>query len=124
MVARCAFKSDDLVIKSPNDKRLYRVIELDNGLCGLLIHDPEIYPDGKAPPPPGEDGEAATLKDGRGLKDMSEDDEDDEELDDEDDDMEEEDDDDEDEEEEDDEDGEGEEGNGNSSQTRKVGLVL
>ncbi|CAN0903648.1 At1g06900 [Linum grandiflorum] len=124
MVARCAFKSDDLVIKSPNDKRLYRVIELDNGLCGLLIHDPEIYPDGEAPPPPGDD---AALKDGRGLKDMSEDDDDDEELDDDDDDMEEEDDDDDDDdedEEEDDEDGEGEEGNGNNSQTRKAAAAM
>eukprot|EP00257_Ricinus_communis_P016101 XP_015574163.1 nardilysin-like [Ricinus communis] len=45
MVARCTFKSDDLVVKSPNDRRLYRVIELENGLCALLVHDPEIYPD-------------------------------------------------------------------------------
>ncbi|CAN1266237.1 At1g06900 [Linum perenne] len=116
MVARCAFKSDDVVIKSPNDKRLYRVIELDNGLCGLLIHDPEIYPDGKAPPP-GEDGEAETLKDGRGLKDMSEDDEEDDD-DDEDDDMEDEDDD------EDDEEDDEEEGDGNSSQTRKAAAAM
>ncbi|KDP45687.1 hypothetical protein JCGZ_17294 [Jatropha curcas] len=45
MVARCIFKSDDIVIKSPNDRRLYRLIELENGLCALLVHDPEIYPD-------------------------------------------------------------------------------
>ncbi|KAB5530220.1 hypothetical protein DKX38_020301 [Salix brachista] len=46
MVAPCVSRSDDVVIKSPNDKRLYRVIELENGLCALLVHDPEIYPDG------------------------------------------------------------------------------
>ncbi|KAL5582861.1 hypothetical protein UlMin_015303 [Ulmus minor] len=44
--ARCTFSSDDIVIKSPNDRRLYRVIQLDNGLSALLVHDPEIYPDG------------------------------------------------------------------------------
>ncbi|KAJ6763705.1 putative proteinRDILYSIN [Salix purpurea] len=46
MVAPCVSRSDDVVIKSPNDKRLYRVIELENGLCALIVHDPEIYPDG------------------------------------------------------------------------------
>ncbi|GBG78735.1 hypothetical protein CBR_g27959 [Chara braunii] len=30
------------VIKSTGDKRLYRAITLENGLCALLIHDPEI----------------------------------------------------------------------------------
>ncbi|GAV58620.1 Peptidase_M16 domain-containing protein/Peptidase_M16_C domain-containing protein [Cephalotus follicularis] len=38
----CSFRSDEIVIKSPNDKRLYRVIELHNGLCALLVHDPDI----------------------------------------------------------------------------------
>ena len=42
----CTFSSDDIVIKSPNDSRLYRLIELENGLQALLVHDPEIYPDG------------------------------------------------------------------------------
>lgn len=37
---------DDLVIKSPADRRLYRVLHLANGLTALLVHDPEIYPDG------------------------------------------------------------------------------
>uniref|UniRef100_A0A1J3GIJ4 Insulin-degrading enzyme n=1 Tax=Noccaea caerulescens TaxID=107243 RepID=A0A1J3GIJ4_NOCCA len=37
---------DNVVVKSPNDRRLYRVIELENGLCALLIHDPDIYPEG------------------------------------------------------------------------------
>ncbi|CAH8391672.1 unnamed protein product [Eruca vesicaria subsp. sativa] len=39
---------DNVVVKSPNDRRLYRVIELENGLCALLIHDPDIYPEGSA----------------------------------------------------------------------------
>ncbi|KAL0884547.1 hypothetical protein Bca101_008528 [Brassica carinata] len=39
---------DNVVVKSPNDQRLYRVIELENGLCALLIHDPDIYPEGSA----------------------------------------------------------------------------
>lgn len=42
-VGGCAFSSDDIVIKSPTDRRLYRYIRLNNGLCGLLIHDPDIY---------------------------------------------------------------------------------
>ncbi|RAL37378.1 hypothetical protein DM860_000072 [Cuscuta australis] len=41
-VGRVTLSSDDLVKKSPNDKRLYRYIELSNGLCALLVHDPEI----------------------------------------------------------------------------------
>ncbi|KAM1341394.1 hypothetical protein ACFX2F_005852 [Malus domestica] len=45
-MARCTFKSDDIIIKSPNDRRLYRLIELENGLSALLVHDPEIYPEG------------------------------------------------------------------------------
>ncbi|MCI04595.1 nardilysin-like, partial [Trifolium medium] len=32
--------------KSPNDSRLYRLIHLENGLQALLVHDPEIYPEG------------------------------------------------------------------------------
>ncbi|KAM1254836.1 hypothetical protein ACFX14_029000 [Malus domestica] len=45
-MARCTFKSDDIIIKSPNDRRLYRLIKLENGLSALLVHDPEIYPQG------------------------------------------------------------------------------
>lgn len=37
------YSSDDIVIKSPTDRRLYRYIRLNNGLCALLIHDPDIY---------------------------------------------------------------------------------
>lgn len=36
------FLSDDIVIKSPTDRRLYRYVQLHNGLCALLVHDPEI----------------------------------------------------------------------------------
>ncbi|KAI7727902.1 hypothetical protein M8C21_010191 [Ambrosia artemisiifolia] len=42
----CDYSSDDIVIKSPNDRRLYRYIRLSNGLCALLVHDPDIYADG------------------------------------------------------------------------------
>ncbi|XP_020237618.1 nardilysin-like [Cajanus cajan] len=43
---------DDVVLKSPNDRRLYRLLNLPNGLRALLVHDPEIYPEG---PPKGAD---------------------------------------------------------------------
>uniref|UniRef100_A0A5B7A3B8 Putative nardilysin isoform X1 n=1 Tax=Davidia involucrata TaxID=16924 RepID=A0A5B7A3B8_DAVIN len=45
-VGGCTSSSDDIVIKSPTDRRLYRYIQLQNGLCALLVHDPEIYSDG------------------------------------------------------------------------------
>nr|GFD55800.1 insulinase (peptidase family M16) family protein [Tanacetum cinerariifolium] len=45
-VTGTTFSSDDIVIKSPNDRRLYRYIQLPNGLCALLVHDPDIYADG------------------------------------------------------------------------------
>ncbi|KAL4558442.1 hypothetical protein LXL04_036642 [Taraxacum kok-saghyz] len=45
-VGGCTFSSDDIVVKSPNDRRLYRYIQLPNGLCALLVHDPDIYKDG------------------------------------------------------------------------------
>ncbi|KAF3496011.1 hypothetical protein DY000_02052012 [Brassica cretica] len=75
---------DNVVVKSPNDRRLYRVIELDNGLSALLIHDPDIYPEGYAADQideDDEDGEEEEDSDG-----SYEDDEEDEEGDDEDDD--------------------------------------
>uniref|UniRef100_A0A6M2EQF5 Peptidase M16 N-terminal domain-containing protein n=1 Tax=Populus davidiana TaxID=266767 RepID=A0A6M2EQF5_9ROSI len=114
MMALCVSRSDDVVIKSLNDKRLYRVIELENGLCALLVHDPEIYPDG--------------VPDESGTVEYSEHDVGEEEDDDDDDDEEEE------EEEEDDEEGEGEEENsegeeekgkgGASSQTKKAAAAM
>ncbi|KAL6576257.1 hypothetical protein OROHE_000038 [Orobanche hederae] len=39
----CALSSDNVVVKSPTDRRLYRFIQLNNNLCALLVHDPEIY---------------------------------------------------------------------------------
>ncbi|KAJ6821146.1 nardilysin-like isoform X4 [Iris pallida] len=36
---------DNVVIKSPADRRSYRLLRLPNGLRALLVHDPEIYPD-------------------------------------------------------------------------------
>ncbi|CAK9178115.1 unnamed protein product [Ilex paraguariensis] len=46
----CTLSSDNIVIKSPTDCRLYRYIQLRNGLCALLVHDPEIYSDGPLEP--------------------------------------------------------------------------
>lgn len=109
-MARCTYSSDDVVIKSPNDRRLYRLIKLDNGLSALLVHDPEIYPNG--PPQhshsePEEDGEEEG------------DDEDEEEEDGEEEEVSEGDDDEEDDEEE--EDGElKKKRKGSASQTKKV----
>lgn len=45
-VGGCCFSSDDVVIKSSTDSPLYRLVKLRNGLSALLVHDPEIYPDG------------------------------------------------------------------------------
>ncbi|KAL0732416.1 hypothetical protein Bca4012_008625 [Brassica carinata] len=47
-VTKAVSSLDNVVVKSPNDRRLYRVIELENGLCALLIHDSDIYPEGAA----------------------------------------------------------------------------
>lgn len=44
-----ATRFDDVVIKSPTDRRSYRIVHLPNGLCAVLVHDPEIYPDGVDP---------------------------------------------------------------------------
>ncbi len=114
--ARCTFSSDNMVIKSPNDSRLYRLIELDNGLQALLIHDPEIYPDG--PPKTLENGEQVDEEnddDAEGSEEEEEEDEDEDE-----DDEEDEDEEDEDEDEEVKEKGK----KGSSSQTKKVSLCL
>lgn len=81
-----SFSSDDIVIKSPNDRRLYRVIQLDNGLSALLVHDPEIYPGG---PPHRDNSEAEDMEceddgDGEETEDGSEGEDDEEDYDDED----------------------------------------
>ncbi|CAB4312356.1 unnamed protein product [Prunus armeniaca] len=72
-MGRCTFSSDNIVITPPNDIRSYRLIELENGLTALLVHDPEIYPEG--PPEQdeeeleedegGEDGEAEEHREGK-----------------------------------------------------------
>ncbi|KAL5217065.1 hypothetical protein ABZP36_017749 [Zizania latifolia] len=49
-MAAAASRDDELVIKSPNDQRSYRLLRLANGLCALLVHDPEICPDGYPDP--------------------------------------------------------------------------
>lgn len=106
------FSSDTIVKKSPNDRRLYRYLQLHNGLCALLVHDPQIYPpsDNLA-----SDGECT-----------EEDEEDDEEDDDGDDYDEEEDDEDEDEDEDDDEDDGSRKGKGKkaASQTKKAAAAV
>lgn len=81
------YSSDSVVIKSANDSRLYRVIHLSNGLVALLVHDPQIYPDGlpqhshlteKTEPEAeaeDEDGDGDEDEDGDGDGDEDEDDE-------------------------------------------------
>ncbi|XP_019418987.1 PREDICTED: nardilysin-like [Lupinus angustifolius] len=99
------FSSDDVVLKSPNDRRLYRLVELQNGLRALLVHDPEIYPQG----PPKYDAE---------NDDEDEEDDDDEEED------EEEDEDDDEEEEEDGDDENEVEGSKDAPQTKKAAAAM
>lgn len=86
--APATLSDDDVVLKSPNDRRLYRLIHLPNGLRALLVHDPEIYPEGPPKHAPNEDE----------VEEEEEDDEEDGEYDDDDDDDEDDDDDDADEE--------------------------
>ena len=109
----CTFSSDDIVIKSPNDSRLFRLIELENGLQALLVHDPEIYPDGRP----------KSLENGHEInEDLDEEEEDEDE--DEEDDEEDEDDDDEEEEEEEDHEVKGKGKKGAASQTKKVSVCI
>ncbi|XP_062215667.1 nardilysin-like isoform X2 [Phragmites australis] len=49
-MAAAVSRDDELVIKSPNDQRSYRLLRLANGLRALLVHDPEIYADGYPDP--------------------------------------------------------------------------
>lgn len=64
---------DDLLIKSPNDQRSYRVLHLSNGLFALLVHDPEIY----SQPQGARDGDDAMEEASSGDDDEEEEDEDD-----------------------------------------------
>ncbi|BFG33740.1 hypothetical protein CerSpe_200140 [Prunus speciosa] len=123
-MARCTFSSDDIVIKSPNDKRLYRLIKLENGLSALLVHDPEIYPEG---PPE----HSKSLEHSEAEEEEEDEDEDDDEDGAEGEDSEGEDDDEEDDEEdEEDEEGEGgdgelkKKGKGGASQTKKAAAAM
>ncbi|GAB2234121.1 hypothetical protein Droror1_Dr00003358 [Drosera rotundifolia] len=65
--------SDEVVVKSPNDGRLYRYLELHNGLSVILVHDPEIYP-----PNPSNDEEDLEADDSEEDLDDDDDDEGDE----------------------------------------------
>ncbi|KAL8549034.1 hypothetical protein ACS0TY_008056 [Phlomoides rotata] len=87
-VGSCAISSDDVVVKSPTDRRLYRYIQLTNGLCALLVHDPEIYSDEPSGDPKtdnseeedgDEDDEEEEEDSDEGEEDSGEDDDDDEE---------------------------------------------
>ncbi|KAG9445281.1 hypothetical protein H6P81_016621 [Aristolochia fimbriata] len=49
--------SDDIVVKAPTDRRLYRVVNLPSGLTALLVHDPEILRPGSAEDSAGEDNQ-------------------------------------------------------------------
>jgi len=103
---------DNVVLKSPNDRRLYRLLHLPNGLRALLVHDPEIYPEGPPKHAPEED-----------EVEEEEEDEDDEEEEYDDDEEEEEDDDD------DDDEGDGETdgvkgGGGAAAQSKRVGFLF
>ncbi|KAG1338961.1 Nardilysin-like [Cocos nucifera] len=70
--------SESVVIKSPTDRRSYRIIHLSNGLTALLVHDPEIYPDGFTPQDEPEGGAVgADVKEGDEDGDLEEDGEDD-----------------------------------------------
>ncbi|XP_057953275.1 nardilysin-like isoform X2 [Malania oleifera] len=91
-VGRSTSSSDDVVVKSPNDRRLYRYIQLENGLSALLVHDPEIYPDGPPELLDNSDVEAQDEVDNDGEEEGedSEEDEDNDDDDDDDDDDEEE----------------------------------
>ncbi|KAL9320134.1 hypothetical protein ACSQ67_011973 [Phaseolus vulgaris] len=75
---------DDVVLKSPNDRRLYRLLRLPNGLRALLVHDPEIYPEGPPKHAPEEDEveegeEDEDDEEGEGEYDDEDDDDDEEE---------------------------------------------
>lgn len=85
--------SDEIVIKAPTDRRLYRLLHLPSGLTALLVHDPEIFPDTPLQDSePFENGKEEEEGDDDEEEEEEEDeDEEDEEMEDEDDDEEEED---------------------------------
>ncbi|URE23096.1 Peptidase M16 inactive domain, partial [Musa troglodytarum] len=75
-----ATRFDDVVIKSPTDRRSYRIVHLPNGLCAVLVHDPEIYPDGIDPI---REGVASPMEEDGAMEDDEDEDEDGDEDDDE-----------------------------------------
>ncbi|KAJ3699601.1 hypothetical protein LUZ61_003306 [Rhynchospora tenuis] len=77
---RLSASYDDVVIKSPNDRRSYRILHLPNGLFALLVHDPEIYSDGY---PPQSESQGAGEEEDEVMEDASSGDEEEEEDDDE-----------------------------------------
>lgn len=79
------YSSDTVVIKSPNDRRLYRVVQLHNGLVALLVHDPQIYPDGLPQPEAEEEGDSQNEDDDDDDEDQDDSQEEEEDDDDEDD---------------------------------------
>ncbi|KAG2324039.1 hypothetical protein Bca52824_006767 [Brassica carinata] len=82
-VTKAVSSLDNVVVKSPNDRRLYRVIELQNGLSALLIHDPDIYLDGSAADGQNTDGDQMDEDDDNGEEEDSDgsyEDDDDEEM--------------------------------------------
>lgn len=106
---KICYMSDTSVIRSPIDRRLYRILHLPNGLTALLVHDPEIFPDGHL--------------DADRTKEQSDDEGDDDDYEEDDSDDDEYDDEDEDEEEDDEEDGDedGEEQEGDRRRKKKRG---
>lgn len=48
-----AVRAEELTLKSPADKKSYRLVTLGNGLQALLVHDPEIDLTGAAAQPAG-----------------------------------------------------------------------
>ncbi|XP_020689577.1 nardilysin-like isoform X1 [Dendrobium catenatum] len=69
---------DNVVIKSPTDRRSYRILHLPNGLTAVLVHDPDIFPDVALPAEYEADTRTRALD---SEDDNMEDDDDDEEVD-------------------------------------------
>ncbi|CAN6468935.1 unnamed protein product [Victoria cruziana] len=54
---------DDVVVKAPTDRRLYRILRLPNGLTAIIVHDPEIFPQSDAQSGKGEEEEEVMEED-------------------------------------------------------------
>lgn len=68
----------NIVIKAPGDHRSYRFLHLSNGLTALLVHDPEIFPDGPPEASSAEDMDDVNMSGNEGENEDGDDDEDDE----------------------------------------------